>query len=214
MTHSHPNYTINLLTGLLHSCPDAVRNYLLKGISHHSTEIFFHHVATDQQALTPVYFWPDFIPLFPHAPAKEQILTFSSINVYNANVLIKSLFPSLTAHQVFPCLAFFLGSIGCLWFCLLKLKLQYSGHLMWRTDSLEKTLMLGNTEGRRRGQQRMRWLDGITNSMDMFEQALGVGNGQGGLACCSPCGCKESDTTEWLNRTELDFLFNIFNIFI
>ena len=51
---------------------------------------------------------------------------------------------------------------------MLKLKLQYCGHLMQRTDSLEKTLMLGKTEGRRRrGQQRTRWLDGITNSMDM-----------------------------------------------
>ena len=51
---------------------------------------------------------------------------------------------------------------------MLKLKLQYFGHLMWRTDSLEKTLMLGKIEGgRRRGQQRMRWLDGITESMDM-----------------------------------------------
>ena len=51
---------------------------------------------------------------------------------------------------------------------MLKLKLQHFGHLMWRTDSLEKTLMLGNIEGRRRkGQQRMRWLDGITDSMDM-----------------------------------------------
>ena len=49
----------------------------------------------------------------------------------------------------------------------LKLKLQYFDHLMQRTDSLEKTLMLGKIEGRRRGQQRMRWLDGITNSMDM-----------------------------------------------
>ena len=50
----------------------------------------------------------------------------------------------------------------------LKLKLQYFGHLMQRTDSLEKTLMLGRTEGRRRrGRQRMRWLDGITNSMDV-----------------------------------------------
>ena len=48
---------------------------------------------------------------------------------------------------------------------MLKLKLQYSGHLMWRTDSLEKTLMLGKIEGGRRGQQRMRWLDGITDSM-------------------------------------------------
>ena len=50
---------------------------------------------------------------------------------------------------------------------MLKLKLQYVGHLMQRADSLEKTLMLGKTEGRRRGQQRMRWLDGITNSTDM-----------------------------------------------
>ena len=51
---------------------------------------------------------------------------------------------------------------------MLKLKLQYFGHLMWKTDSLEKTLMLGKTEGRRRrGQQRMRWLDDITDSMDM-----------------------------------------------
>ena len=51
---------------------------------------------------------------------------------------------------------------------MLKLKLQYFGHLMRRADSLEKTLMLGKTEGgRRRGQQRIRWLDGITNSMDM-----------------------------------------------
>ena len=49
---------------------------------------------------------------------------------------------------------------------MLKLKLQYSGHLMWRTDSFEKTLMLGEIEGRRRGRQRMRWLDGITDSMD------------------------------------------------
>ena len=51
---------------------------------------------------------------------------------------------------------------------MLKLKLQYFGHLMWRADSMEKTLMLGKIEGRRRrGQERMRWLDGITNSMDM-----------------------------------------------
>ena len=50
---------------------------------------------------------------------------------------------------------------------MLKLKLQYFGHLMGRADSLEKTLMLGEIEGRRRGQQRARWLDGITDSMDI-----------------------------------------------
>ena len=87
---------------------------------------------------------------------------------------------------------------------MLKLKLQYFGHLMWRADSLEKTLMLGKIEGRRRrGRQRMRWLDGITDSMDMSEWTPGVGDGQGGLACCNSWGHKESDMTEWLNWTEL-----------
>ena len=69
---------------------------------------------------------------------------------------------------------------------------------MLRADSFEKTLMLGKIEvGRRRGQQRMRWLDGITNSMGMnFELTPGVGDGQGGLACCGSWGSKELDTTE------------------
>ena len=73
----------------------------------------------------------------------------------------------------------------------LKLKLQYFGHLMQRTGSLEMTLMLEKIEGRRRkGQQRIRWLDGITDFIitDKFEQTLGVGNGQGSLVCCSPWG--------------------------
>ena len=85
---------------------------------------------------------------------------------------------------------------------MLKLKLQYFGHLMWRTDSLEETLMLGKIEGRRRrGRQRMRWLDHCFDGHE-FEHALGDGDGQGSLACCSPCGHKESDTTERLNWTD------------
>ena len=81
---------------------------------------------------------------------------------------------------------------------ILKLKLQYFGHLMRRADSFEKTLMLGKIEGRRRrGQQRMRWLGGITNSMEMSLSKLWeFGDGQGGLACCSPWGRRESDMTE------------------
>ena len=89
---------------------------------------------------------------------------------------------------------------------MLKLKFQYFGHLMWRVDSLEKTLMLGKIEGgRRRGWQRMRWLDGITDAMDMNLSKLRrlVMDGQGSLACYSPWGHKELDMTEWLNWTEL-----------
>ena len=85
---------------------------------------------------------------------------------------------------------------------MLKLKLQYFGHLIWRTDSSENTLILGKIEGRRRrGWQRMRWLDGITDSMDMSLSKLwGMVEGRGSLACCSPWGHKESDTTERLNN--------------
>ena len=90
---------------------------------------------------------------------------------------------------------------------MLKLKLQYFGHLMWRADSFEKTLMLGKIEGRRRrGQQRMRWLDGITDSMDVeSEWTPGVGDGQGGLACC---GSWVAKSWTWLSDwTELNMLY-------
>ena len=77
---------------------------------------------------------------------------------------------------------------------MLKLKLQYFGHLMRRVDSLEKTLMLGRIGGRRRGQQRMRWLDGIIDSIDMSLSKLRELVMD--RACCSPWGHRESDMTE------------------
>ena len=94
---------------------------------------------------------------------------------------------------------------------MLGLKLQYFGPLMRRVDSLEKTLMLGGIGGRRRrGRQRKRWLDGITDLMDMsLGEPPGVGDGQGGLACCDSWGHKESDMTEWLNWTELSVYMSI-----
>ena len=74
---------------------------------------------------------------------------------------------------------------------MLKLKLQYCGHLIWWTYSLEKTQMLRKIKGRRRrGWQRIRWLNGIRLNAHKFEKTPGVGDGQGGLVCCSPQSCK------------------------
>ena len=83
---------------------------------------------------------------------------------------------------------------------MLKLKFQYFGHLMQRTDSLEKILILGKIEGRRRREQQ-RMMVGWHHRLNghEFEQALGFGDGQESLACCSPWGRKELDMPERLN---------------
>ena len=113
------------------------------------------------------------------------------MNLFNSEI-----YPNIQLAHAYPII--FIGySLEGL---MLKLTLQYFGHCMQRVDSLEKTLMLGGIEGRRkRGRQRMRWLDDITDSMDVSLSELWGVDGQGGLACCNSWGCKESDMTEQLN---------------
>ena len=133
-----------------------------------------------------------------HVPVSSRVCLreFPALNSMTMKVKVKSLSHAILME---------ISPVCSLEGMMLKLELQYFGHLMRRVDSLEKTLMLGGIGGRRRrGWQRMRWLDGITDSMDMFGWTPGVGDGQGGLACCNSWGHKESDTTEWLNWTELN----------
>ena len=93
---------------------------------------------------------------------------------------------------------------------MLKLKLQYFGHLMWRVDSLEKTLMLGGIGGQEEKGTTEDEMAGWHQRLDghEFEYTPGVCDGQGGLACLDSWGHKESDTTEWLNWTEYSLNHN------
>ena len=94
---------------------------------------------------------------------------------------------------------------------MLKLKLQYFGHVMWRTDSLEKTLMLGNIEGRRRGDDRgwEGWMASLTWWTCVWPSPS-VGDGQGSLACCSPWSHKDLDMPEHLSWTKLNWYGALF----
>ena len=85
---------------------------------------------------------------------------------------------------------------------MLKLKLQYFGHLILRTDSMERPWCWAILKVGGEGDDRMRWLMASLIRWTWVEQALGVGDGQGSLACCSPQGHKESDVAEWLNWTD------------
>ena len=144
------------------------------------------------------------LSLIPSLP-KQLFFNFFLIFVYNVHI---SLLPgnlfNRTARRSNQSILKEISPGISLKGMMLKLKLQYFGHLMWRVDLLEKTLMLGGIGGkRRRGWQRMRWLDGIWLYGRESEWTPGVGDGQGSLACCDSWGRKESDMTERLIWSDL-----------
>ena len=121
----------------------------------------------------------------------------SSSNGIQNNIMYLLLRVPLTARRSNQSILKQISSGCSLEGLMLKLKLQYFGHLMRRVDSLEKTLMLGGIGGRRRrGQQRMRWLDGVIDSLHRSWVNSGNSDGQGGLAWCYSWGRKESNMTE------------------
>ena len=137
----------------------------------------------------------------------DNVVRFFTGDLITIKISILILLPQHHLHLLyflqfhFLNLTYYIG-FNYLFSVCLPLKLQYFGHLMRRTDSLQKTLMLGKIEGgRRRKGMTEDEVAGQHHRLNghEFKQAPGVGDGQGSLSCCSPCGRKESDTTSGLN---------------